>query len=209
MRLLRIALVLIVVALVGPGAVGAVASGGATGALGFRTVGEAPSEISVANIQFALQRGDNNQPVAPDTRFKFGTRKVWAFWSWDNSRGTGHVKYVLRFGNSDVAWGEILADGRDGRMEIELERLDGDYLNTGMYRLHLDAYDNAAGDIKQATFEIYDDSVHHDNGNHNSNDNNHNDNRHNDDNDNGDDNGNSNSNDNNNDNGDNNSNDND
>jgi len=75
-------------------------------------------------------------------------------------------------------------DDKNGRMETELERLDGDYLSIGMYRLYLDAYDNASGDIRQATFGIVDDNARHgDNGNSNSNSN---DNRQNDDNDNGD-----------------------
>lgn len=208
MRFVRITLLLLVIALVGPSAAGVFASGSAPEALGFRAVGAAPAEISVANIQFSLQRGDNNQPVAPDTRFRFGVRKVWAFWSWDNAKGVGRVKYVLRFGDSDVAWGEIPTDDKNGRMEIELERLDGDYLNIGLYRLYLDAYDNAAGDVRQATFEVFDDRVTTDNGNSNRN-NNSNDNSHNDDNDNGDDGDNGNSNNNSNDNGDDNNNSND
>lgn len=195
MRLVRIALVLMVIALVGPSAAGAFASGAVSDKLGFRAVGAAPAEISVANIQFSLQRGDNNQPVAPDTRFLFGPRKIWAFWTWDNSKGNGRVKYLLRFGESDVAWGEIPTDQKDGRMELELERLDGDYFNIGLYRLYLDAYDNSSGDIKSATFEIYDNSGrdgdngnsnNNSNGNSNSNDNNNNDNG---DNNNGNDNG--------------------
>ena len=207
MRFVRIALLLLVIALVGPSAAGALATSSGSEPLGFRSVGAAPAEISVANIQFSLQRGDNNQPIAPDTRFRFGVRKVWAFWTWDGARSGGRVKYVLRFGDSDVAWGEIPTDDRNGRMEVELERLDGDYLNIGLYRLYLDAFDNTTRDVRQATFEIFDDSVHHDNGNSNHNDNNHNDNSHNGDNDNGDDNGNSNNNSN--DNGDDNNNSND
>jgi hypothetical protein len=195
MRLVRIALLFLVIALVGPGAAGAWAMSSAPGSLSFRSVGAAPAEIGVANIQFSLQRGDNNQPIAPDTRFRFGVRKIWAFWSWDDARQGGRVKYVLRFGDSDVAWGEIPTDGRNGRMEVELERLDGDYLNIGLYRLYLDAYDNNSGDVRQATFEIFDDSVHHDNGNNNNNSNDNDDDDNDNDDDDDDDNGNANDND--------------
>ena len=203
MRFVRIASLLTVIALVGPSAVGAFASGGTPEKLGFRAVGAAPAQISVANIQFSLERGDNNQPVAPATRFHFGPRKIWAFWTWDNAKGNGRVKYVLRFGNSDVAWGELPTDQKNGRMEVELERLDGDYFNIGTYRLYLDGYDNSTGDVQQATFEIYDDSGRDgDNGNSNSNDNGGDNSNDNNSNDNGDDNNNSNDNgdDNNNDN---------
>jgi len=72
MRLVRIAVALLVVALVGPGAAGAFATGSGRDALTFRGVGSAPSEITVANIQSSLQRGDNNAPSAPDTWFRFG-----------------------------------------------------------------------------------------------------------------------------------------
>jgi hypothetical protein len=187
MRLVRYALVMFTIALVGPSAMGALASSGEERQTVFRGVGAAPAEINVANIQFALQKGDNATPIAPDTRFQYGTRKVWAFWSWGDAKKGGKVKYVLRFGNSDVAWGEIPSDERTGRMEIDLERMDGFPFDIGGYRLYLDATeDSGSGDVRSATFEIYDDNLNiNGNSNENSNDNhNNNDNGDDDDNDN-------------------------
>jgi hypothetical protein len=201
MRLVRYALLLVLIALVAPSAAGALASSTPSGRLGIRAVGQAPAQISVSRIEFALQKGDNATPIGPSTRFAFGPRQIWAFWAWDNARTGSRVNYVLRFGDTDVIWGTLSTDGRSGRMEVPLERLDGDYLMIGRYRLILDASGEEAGNILNAEFEIYDNSSGSDNGNHNNNDNGNGNN-----NDNGDSNNNNNGN--NNDNGNNNANDN-
>jgi hypothetical protein len=167
------------VALIGPSAAGALASGGPANQYAFRSAAAAPAgAFSVGGIEFALQRGDNAQPVNPSNRFAFGTRHVWAFWSWDDAKNGSQVKYVLRLGNTDVAWGTLNTDGKNGRMEVDLDRLDGDYLGLGVYRLYLDAAGGDSGNVRMAEFEIYD-ADHHDNHNGNSNNNNHNNNNHN------------------------------
>jgi hypothetical protein len=174
MRYVRYALLLLAIALVGPSAAGALADNGARSMPSFRSVGAAPAEINVAGIQFSLQKGDNATPIAPDTRFRYGTRKVWAFWTWDNAKKGASVRYVLRFGQSDVAWGEIPTDDKSGRMEIDLERLDGFPFDIGGYRLYLDAVGGDSSDLRSASFEIYDDDIGNDNGNSNNNNSNNN-----------------------------------
>jgi hypothetical protein len=166
MRYLRIALLLLVVALVGPGAVGAFASSGPGSDYKLRAVSAAPADFSVGAIEFSLQKGDNATPVNPSNRFAFGTRHVWAFWSWDDAKNGSQVKYVLRQGNTDIAWGALNTDGKNGRMEVDLERMDGNYLGLGFYRLTLDAAGSDSGNVRSADFEIYDPD---DNGNHNGN----------------------------------------
>src|SRR6185369_14180121 len=104
--------------LIGPSAAGALASGGLSDQYKFRSVAAAPAgAFSVSGIEFALQRGDNAQPINPSNRFAFGTRHIWAFWSWDDAKNGSQVKYVLRLGNTDVAWGTMNTDGKNGRME--------------------------------------------------------------------------------------------
>jgi hypothetical protein len=177
MRFMRIAMLLLLVALIGPSAAGAFASGGASGEYRFRTVSAAPAEINVSGIEFSLQKGDNASPVNPSNRFAFGTRRVWAFWAWDDAKNGDKVNYVLRQGGTDIAWGTIGSDGKSGRMEVELERLDGDYLGLGIYRLYLDASGGTSGAVRSAEFEIYDtDDNGNSNNNGNSNSNNNNDN---------------------------------
>ena len=169
MRFMRIAMLLLLVALVGPSAAGVFASGGAAGQYSFRSVSAAPANINVSGIEFSLQKGDNATPVNPSNRFAFGPRRVWAFWSWDDAKNGDKVNYVLRQGGTDIAWGTIMSDGKSGRMEVELERLDGDYLGLGIYRLYLDASGGTSGAVRSAEFEIFDTD---DNGNSNSNNNN-------------------------------------
>lgn len=171
MRFMRIAMLLLLVALVGPSAAGAFTSGGESGLYQFRTASAAPAEINVSGIEFSLQKGDNATPINPSTRFAFGTRRVWAFWDWNDAKKGDRVNYVLRQGGTDIAWGTIESDGKDGRMEVELERLDGDYLGLGIYRLYLDASGGTSGAVRSAEFEIFDTD---DNGNSNGNSNNNN-----------------------------------
>lgn len=199
MRFMRIAMLLLLVALLGPSAAGAFATGGA-GEYRFRSVSAAPAQINVSGIEFSLQKGDNAHPINPSTRFAFGVRKIWAFWAWDDAKNGDKVNYVLRQGSTDIAWGTIMSDGKDGRMEVELERLDGNYLGLGLYRLHLDASGGTSGAVRSAEFEIFDpdDNGNSNNNNGNSNNNNNNDNDDDDDDDNNNNNnGNSNSNNNN------------
>lgn len=158
MSRLRYALVLVLIALVAPGTIAAWATSQQPRPARVQVAASGPASFNLANIQFALEKGDNATPIAPSTRFKFGTRRVWAFWSWDNARPGQVVKYTLRFGQTDVAWGELTTDARNGRMEVELERMDGDYLMVGTWRLFLDASGGSTGDVRTATFEIYDDS---------------------------------------------------
>ena len=190
MRFVRYAMLLLVIALVVPGAAGALASGGPAGALGVRAAAgpagstgvRAPAGVfNVSDIEFSLQRGSNGRPVNPGTRFEFGPHSVWAFWSWGDSKSGSKVNYVLRFGESDVIWGTLNADGKEGRMEVELHRLDGLPLDLGIYRLHLEATGGDGGNVLEATFEIYDPHAgEHDNSNGNNNhNNNHNDNHNN------------------------------
>jgi hypothetical protein len=190
MRIIRIALVLLFVALVGPGTVGVMASGGAASRLTFRPAGGAPINFSVGAIEFSLEKGDNATPINPNTRFAFGTRRVWAFWPWDDAKNSSRVNYVLRFGSTDVAWGTIETDAKSGRMEAALERLDGLPLDLGLYRLYLDASGGDSGNVREATFEIYDpDAGNHDNGNNNNNNNSNNNSNNNNNNNNSNDNG--------------------
>ena len=108
------------------------------------------------SILDALQKGDNAQPINPDNRFEHGTRGVWAFWAWNDAQNSSRVNWVLRFGGTDVNWGTINTDNRAGRMEVLLERLDGEPLDIGLYRLHLDAAGGDSGNVLSASFEIFD-----------------------------------------------------
>jgi len=169
MRIIRIAMLLLGLVLIGPSAANMWASGAVKDQYAFRSAAAAPADaFSVGGIEFALQRGDNATPINPSNRFAFGTRHVWAFWSWDDAKNGSHVNYVLRLGNTDVAWGTLATDNRNGRMEVDLERLDGQYLGLGVYRLYLDAAGGDSGNVRTAEFEIYDPDGH---GNGNSNDN--------------------------------------
>src|SRR5215213_9086654 len=126
MRMIRIVMVLLLITLVGPSAIGVWASGNSARQYTFRAVSPAPAAaFSVGGIEFALQKGDNATPINPSTRFAYGTRHVWAFWPWDDAKSGSRVNYVLRFGNTDVAWGTLSTDSKNGRMEVELMRLDG------------------------------------------------------------------------------------
>jgi len=190
MRYLRYAMVLLMIALVGPSAAAVLATG-VPKSHSVRAVAAAPADVNVSGIEFALDKRANATPVNASTRFPFGARRVWAFWAWDNARSGENVHYILRFGQTDVTWGDIKADGRDGRMEVDLARADGDFLMLGRFQLIVQP---AGGDTRTAEFVIYDpDAGNNDNGG---------------DNDNGDSNNNNNSNDNAADNNNNNSNDN-
>jgi hypothetical protein len=159
MGLVRYAVLLLVIALMAPGAVGALASGGTSSGPGVRAVAGAPFAFNVAGIEFALQNGDNARPIGPNTRFAYGTRGVWAFWSWNDAKNSSRVNWVLRTGNTDVNWGTLNTDNRDGRMEVLLERLDGERLDIGQYRLHLDAAGGDSGNVLSATFDIFDPDI--------------------------------------------------
>ena len=174
MHLVRYGVVMLVIALAVPGAAAGLASGetshqqivraegaaaGTSSRQAVRAVAGAPAAFSVSGIQFALEKGDNAQPINPDTRFEYGTRGVWAFWSWSDAKAGSRVNWVLRFGGSDVNWGTISTDRNDGRMEVLLERQDGQRLDIGIYRLHLDAAGGDSGNVLAAEFEIFDPDV--------------------------------------------------
>jgi len=163
-------MVLLLITLVGPSVIGAWSSGRSTGGYSFRALSPSTAQaFSVGGIEFALQKGNNATPVDPNTRFAFGPRHIWAFWSWDDGKKGARVNYVLKFGATDVIWGTLDADDRNGRMEVDLHRLDELPLDLGMYRLVLDASGTESGNVREATFEIYDPDAGHDNGNHNDN----------------------------------------
>ena len=159
MRFVRYGVLLLVIALVAPSAIGVFAAGGSSSRPGVRAVAGAPFAFNVAGIEFALQKGDNARPINPNVRFAYGPRGVWAFWSWNDAKNSSRVNWVLRFGNTDVNWGTLNTDARDGRMEVLLERLDGERLDIGQYRLHLDAAGGDSGNVLAATFEIFDDDA--------------------------------------------------
>src|SRR4051812_18248263 len=98
MRFLRYALLLLVIALVGPSAAAVLATGTPKNAIELRSVSAAPANFGVSGIEFSLDKGPNATPVAPTNRFAFGVRRVWAFWAWDNAKPGQTVKYTLRFG---------------------------------------------------------------------------------------------------------------
>ena len=196
MRILRYALLLLVIALVGPSAAAVLATGAPKKATDARAVSAAPADFGVSGIEFSLNKGPNATPVTPSNRFAFGVRRVWAFWAWDNAKAGQVVKYTLRFGQTDVAWGQLTTDDKNGRMEVELERIDGDYLMVGTFRLYVEPVGGDSGAARIGEFEIFDPDR-HDNGNSNSNNNGNGNNNSNDNNGNNNDN-NSNSNDNNN-----------
>jgi hypothetical protein len=197
----RIVMVLLLITLVGPSAIGAWASGSPTNAYTFRALSPSTAQaFSVGGIEFALQKGDNATPIDPNTRFAFGPRHIWAFWSWDDGKKGARVNYVLKFGATDVIWGTLSADDKNGRMEVDLHRLDELPLDLGVYRLVLDASGTESGNIREATFEIYDPDAGNGNSNNNGNHNNNNNNNSNSNNNNNS-NGNSNNNNNNNSNG--------
>jgi hypothetical protein len=180
MRVIRVVLLLVAIALAGPGAAAALATGSVASRANLKPVGNAPIAFSVGQIEFALEKGDNAQPVNPNTRFAYGTRTVWAFWPWSDAKKGARVNYVLRFGGTDVAWGSIDTDNSSGRMEVGLERLDGLPLDLGLYRLYLDAAGTESGNVRQAEFVIYDPHAGDDgNGNSNNNGNNNNNNNNN------------------------------
>jgi hypothetical protein len=154
MRVLRYATLLLVIALVAPSAAAALAVGPREGAL--RGVAGAPAAYSLGAIEFALQRGDNATPINPSTRFAFGPRTMWAFVSYSNANPGDKLVWVLRHRGTDVAWGEEVLDSRSGRVELEMQRLDGDYLMLGTFTLTLDAQGRGSGDVRSASFEIYD-----------------------------------------------------
>ena len=194
MRYLRYAMMLLTIALVGPSAAAVLATG-VPKSQAVRVVASAPADFNVSGIEFALDKGANATPINPSTRFPFGARRVWAFWAWDNAKSGQTVKYVLRFGQTDVAWGELQTDSKDGRMEVDLQRVDGDYLMVGTFRLYLDPVGGDSGATRTAEFVIYDPDAGHDNGNNNGNGNDNGDNNNNNNsNDNGDNNNNNNSN---------------
>jgi hypothetical protein len=171
MRFLRYALLLLVIALVGPSAAAVLATGSPKKSADLQSVSSAPADFNVSGIEFALDKGPNATPVNPSNRFAFGPRRIWAFWGWDNAKAGQTVKYVLRFGETDVAWGELTTDDRNGRMEIDLERVDGDYLMIGTFRLYVDPVGGDSGATRIGEFTIYDPS-HGENGNSNNNGNN-------------------------------------
>ena len=212
MRFLRYALLLLVIALVGPGAAAVLATGSPKKSPEFRVVNASPADFNVSGIEFALDKGANATPIGASDRFRFGIRRIWAFWAWDGAKSGETVKYTLKFGSTDVAWGELKTDGSNGRMEVDLERLDGDYLMVGTFRLYVEPVGGDSGATRIGEFTIYDpdrgdngNSNHNGNGNSNDNNGNHNDNNNNNNDNNGNDN---NNNGNHNDNNDNNNNDN-
>jgi hypothetical protein len=170
MRYVRYAMLLFVIALIAPSAAAALAVGPRESAV--RGVAGAPAAYSLGGIEFALQRGDNATPINPGTRFAFGPRTMWAFFSYSNANPGDKLKWVLRHRGTDVAWGEEVLDSRSGRIELEMERIDGDFLMLGTFTLTLDAQGRSSGDVRSASFEIYDpERGDGDNGNSNGNDN--------------------------------------
>jgi len=206
MRFLRYALLLLVIALIGPSAAAVLATGSPKKSPEFRVVSASPADFNVSGIEFGLDKGANATPIASSDRFAFGIRHIWAFWAWDNAKSGQTVRYTLKFGGTDVAWGELKTDDNNGRMEVELERMDGDYLMVGTFRLYVEPVGGDSGATRIGEFTIYDPD-HHDNGNSNNNGN-HNNNNNNDNNNNGKTNDNNGNNNDNNDNNDNNRNDN-
>jgi hypothetical protein len=174
MRFLRYAFLLFTIALIGPGAAAVLATNASAAANTVRMASAPSNEFRVDNIQFSLEKGDNGQPANPSNRFRFGTRGVWAFWEWSGAKNEQPVHYVLRFGNTDVAFGELKTDDDSGRMELLLQRSDGDYLMIGTFRLILEPRGDNNGPVREATFEIYDDDGDggNDNGGNNNNNNN-------------------------------------
>src|SRR3954471_8701500 len=120
MRYLRYALLLFAIALIGPGAAAVLATNGSKPATTVRKAGAPAGDFNVSDIQFALEQGDNGRPINPSNRFAFGARSIWASWSWDGAKNDQPVHYTLRFGNTDVAFGDIKTDASSGRMEIQL-----------------------------------------------------------------------------------------
>lgn len=172
MRIVRLALVLLLVAVIGPSAANALATSPSAPRAPVRAATGLPVWFNVSGIEFSLLHGDNARPVNPSNRFAYGARKIWAFWAWDDAKSGSRVNYVLRFGTTDVAWGTLGTDARNGRMEVELERLDGLPFDLGFYRLYLDASGSDSGNVLSAPFEIYDpDAGRHDHDNGNGNDN--------------------------------------
>jgi len=175
MRHFRYAVLLLLIALLAPSAAAALAVGPREPAVAVSGVAAGPAQFNLTGVEFALQRGDNATPINPSTRFAFGPRKMWAFFAYANAQPGDRLKWVLRFRDIDVPWGEQTIDERSGRIELEMERSDGDYLMIGTFTLTLDAQGRGTGDVRSASFDIYDpDPNHNDNENHN--DNNHNDN---------------------------------
>jgi hypothetical protein len=173
MRFLRYALLLLVIALVGPSAAAVLAASSPKKSPDLLVVGAAPADFNVNGIEFALDKGANATPIGASDRFRFGIRHLWAFWAWDGAKSGQTVQYTLRFGQTDVAWGTMTTDGSNGRMEVELERLDGDYLMVGTFRLYVEPVGGDSGAVRIGEFTIYDPD-HADNGNNNGNHNNNN-----------------------------------
>lgn len=157
MRFLRYAFLLFTIALIGPGAAAVLATNASVAGQSVRKAGAPADDFTVSGIEFSLERGDNARPVAPSNRFRFGARQIWAFWAWNDADNDQPVHWILRFAGTDVAFGDIETDDRDGRMELMLERADGDYLMIGTFHLILEPRGRNAGPTREATFEIYDD----------------------------------------------------
>lgn len=148
-----------------------VASGGLPGSE--PRVGKAPAAIVIDGIQFALRRGPNDTPQDVGTRFRFGPRQLWGFVDYGAGKKGDKLRWILRFGSTEVAFADLVLDKDRGRLALSLERRDHDYLMVGRFELIIVVNDNEA---QRASFEIVDDSDgdHHDNSNRNGNSNNNN-----------------------------------
>ena len=104
MRPFRYVVLLLLIALAAPSAAAALAVGPGDAARPILDVAAGPAQYNLSGIEFALQRGDNATPINPSTRFAFGPRKMWAFFSYSNANPGDRLKWVLRFAGTDVAW---------------------------------------------------------------------------------------------------------
>lgn len=98
--------------------------------------GVAESKPSFSNILFSLEKTAQNRPLEPAVLFPAGTKRLLAFFDYQNMSGTNKwTRTWLADGQVALTKDERWAEGRSGSYVLELTSSKG--LSAGAYRLNL------------------------------------------------------------------------
>jgi hypothetical protein len=113
----------------------------------FDTAQQAGS-VSIGVVTFASARG-----ATPDVRFAFGPKSLNAGIDYSGAQTGVPIRWVLRFQQTDINWGDVIPTASAGHADITLERQDKDYLFIGEFEV---AFYDGAREITRSKVEIYD-----------------------------------------------------
>jgi len=122
----------------------------------------APADLIVGPIQFARDR-DQDLPVNPGDHFRFGPKRIFAFFDYRDADRNERLRWVFRHldTDTDVNFGDVELRDRDGHVVGTLERQDHDFLMLGRFALIIRT--ESGRELQRGEFEI---TEAHENDNH-------------------------------------------